>query len=109
MEAQRERARSAAKFDDSFNSDEGWVIFDPGKTTEFLGYEKLGCECKILRYREDGDKIFVITDQTPFYAESVGQAGDQGVLSADQVSLNVDDVKKVLDLGYIAAASKVDW
>jgi alanyl-tRNA synthetase len=44
-----------------------------------------------------GDKGFVITNQTPFYAESGGQVGDSGSLSTANASAVVTDTQKPLD------------
>jgi alanyl-tRNA synthetase len=98
MEEQRERARSAAKFDGSFASDEGWTLIGQGAETEFVGYDKLEADVKVLRYREDKDQILVVLDKTPFYAESGGQVGDSGVLIGNGLELRVVDTIKVFDM-----------
>ncbi len=98
MEEQRERARSAAKFDASFTSDESWNIIEPSVDTKFLGYDTLTAEMKTLRYREEGDYIFLVCNQTPFYAESGGQVGDQGIIKGENIELKVVDTFKVLEM-----------
>ena len=104
MEEQRERARSAAKFDGSFASDEGWTLLSPSLETEFLGYETLEADAKVLRYREVGDQVLLVLDKTPFYAESGGQVGDTGTLIGSaaeggvRTELKVVDTIKVFDM-----------
>ncbi len=98
MQEQRERARSAAKFDASINSDEGWEIIAPGVATRFVGYEALTADTNVLRYREVGDDILLCLDQSPFYAESGGQVGDSGVLKGKDIELRVTDTFKVLEM-----------
>ena len=98
MEEQKERARKASKFSGDLLSDDAWTILDSGRDSEFLGYETLSSHSKALRYCELEDEIYVVLDKTPFYAESGGQVGDQGVLSNKEVSLKVMDTIKVLDL-----------
>jgi alanyl-tRNA synthetase len=72
--------------------------------TEFIGYEQLTAPANILalldpkssslKQAEAGQEIQVILDQTPFYAESGGQVGDQGYLSGTHVLARVLDVQK---------------
>lgn len=59
-------------------------------STEFVGYDTLKCETKILAITKngeladlcgEGDEIGVIIEKTPFYAEMGGQVGDCGVIS----------------------------
>jgi alanyl-tRNA synthetase len=76
------------------------------QVTEFLGYkqpqstakvEALLVDGKSVESAEAGNKVQVILDQTPFYAESGGQIGDRGYLSGDTVLVRVEDVKKESD------------
>ena len=77
--------------------------------TEFLGYETETAEGVVLAILRDGarvteavagDEVAVVLNQTPFYAESGGQAGDTGsVFTAAGAELAVGDtVKKAGDL-----------
>ncbi|MBM4250958.1 MAG: alanine--tRNA ligase [Deltaproteobacteria bacterium] len=98
MEEQRERARSAAKFDASLASDEGWTIISPQKETRFVGYHELTCESRVTRFCEVGDEVLICLDRSPFYAESGGQVGDTGWLRTDEVELKVVNTFKVLEM-----------
>ncbi len=78
---------------------------DSAADSAFVGYESMAGEGKILvlmvagqqvQEANQGDFVEVITDSTPFYAESGGQAGDLGILSAPQGSLQVLDTQKVV-------------
>jgi alanyl-tRNA synthetase len=90
MEQQRERARGASKFAGSAGLPAELVASLP--PTVFLGYDRLdedGCGVvAILRdgrpvpSAAEGDEVVVLLDRTPFYAESGGQVGDTGELSA---------------------------
>ena len=97
MDAQRERARSASKFDIDYNDSS--VI--QGET-QFVGYEALERESRVVSALKDGvsaplhvgDKGAILLDVTPFYAESGGQAGDTGVISSGTSKFRVDDTQK---------------
>ena len=99
MAEQRARAKSANKFKMDRNLD----LNMPGETT-FLGYDSLTASGTILRLLKDsqpveslttGESGTVILDQTPFYAESGGQSGDQGEIRSDQAVLDVSDCQKL--------------
>ena len=104
MNAQKEAARAAGKF-----KMDAKIEYD-GAKTQFTGYDGThGNNLNVLalyRTAEDkletvtqlnqGDTGIVILDKTPFYAESGGQVGDQGVLAHPQGQLTVSDTTKVL-------------
>ncbi|WP_414616156.1 alanine--tRNA ligase [Stenotrophomonas geniculata] len=102
MEQQRETARAAGKFGGGVTLPAELVAtLSP---TRFLGYDRLqAAGLTVLAVLKDGrpvqsadagDAVIVITDQTPFYAESGGQVGDTGVLTGSGVRLAVDDTQK---------------
>jgi len=86
MEAQRQRARAAGKFTVDYTDK-----IDLDGETEFTGYETLSGQAKVI---EVIDNSIVVLDQTPFYAESGGQAGDVGTLQSDQNIFKVADTRK---------------
>ncbi|MEM9942709.1 MAG: alanine--tRNA ligase [Planctomycetota bacterium] len=86
------------------------------KSTRFLGYEKHQCETIVKGLIEDfeGDessvdslttsevnKQCVVVQETPFYAESGGQVGDQGILTNDDGEFEVWDTQKTGDVFYL--------
>jgi alanyl-tRNA synthetase len=98
MERQREQARAASKFKMAAG------VEYHGKPTEFLGYESLETEGRIVAiYREgtqveelqSGETAAVVLDRTPFYAESGGQVGDRGELVGSGGTFVVDDTQKI--------------
>ena len=97
MQQQKDRSRAA-----SLTDTEDWIVLDPDKTNEFLGYDSLELESRILRYRKvktKGREVFqIVLNKTPFYAESGGQAGDAGELIFKTESLQIIDTKKENDV-----------
>ncbi|WP_110947485.1 alanine--tRNA ligase [Pseudomonas bohemica] len=98
MDAQRERARSASAFGMDYNS-----LVKVDVATEFTGYSATAGEAKVVAlYKEgaaveqlhEGEDGVVILDKTPFYAESGGQIGDSGYLTAGDARFDVSDTTK---------------
>ena len=90
MKKQKTRARGSKKF--SINKEKfQWQIISKGKDSHYLGYESLTSHAEIRKISRNNDKIILILDQTPFYAESGGQIGDIGIISVDDHHLTVED------------------
>ncbi len=96
MNEQRERSRAGSKMTGDVFTDAGIDLNVP--KTKFLGYEQLETKAKILKVVQDGMKIKVIVDQSPFYAQSGGQTGDAGVLFNDGASVMILDTQKINDI-----------
>ena len=88
LERQKEMGRQANKQELG-----DWVELSEGDT-EFVGYDILSCETKLLRYRKVNQKgkdfYQVVLTKTPFYAEMGGEIGDTGTLG----NVRVLDTKK---------------
>ncbi|MPV67841.1 alanine--tRNA ligase [Burkholderia sp. BE17] len=99
MARQREQARAAGKF----KATQG-LEYTGAKTT-FHGYEEIAFDdAKVVALYVDGSSVsevkggqdaVVVLDHTPFYAESGGQVGDQGVLANASTRFAVADTLKV--------------
>ena len=106
MERQRAEARKAWAGSGEAATETVWyAIKDRVGATEFLGYEAEQAEgviAAIVREGAETDRLaqgqsgLVIVNQTPFYAESGGQVGDTGFLTAAGVRANVSDTQKKL-------------
>jgi alanyl-tRNA synthetase len=73
-----------------------WVTLHEGQAGTFIGYDTLVATTKVRRFRaigEDGE-VEVLLATTPFYAESGGQAGDSGTLTAGALVIEVSDTQK---------------
>lgn len=104
MEAQRVRAREAREVTSYMGSEDTPINkIDASIETEFVGYDKLEEEAKILVLANDenfleelseGNKGYVVTDKTPFYAEMGGQVGDTGYIIGNDFKAYVYNTKK---------------
>jgi alanyl-tRNA synthetase len=104
MENSKKIARANWKGSGDKSVEKKWFkIRDELKPTEFLGYEFEKAEGVILKISKDdnfineaksGDQIEIITNQTPFYAESGGQVGDQGTIETLSCKININDTQK---------------
>ena len=99
MQKQRDQARAAGKFKVAQGLDY------KGKPTQFHGYDTLKHEgAKVTALYVDGSEVttvkagdaaVIVLDNTPFYAESGGQVGDQGELRSESVRFSVADTFKI--------------
>lgn len=96
MEDQRTRSKEGSKISGEIFASSGLdKIPAHVPATTFLGYEALEAKAQILWHQTAGKQATVILDQTPFYAESGGQMGDQGVIEGQGLKLKVGDTKKL--------------
>jgi alanyl-tRNA synthetase len=109
MDKQKQKARAAWAGSGEAATDTVWFsVRDKVGATEFLGYETERAEGVVAALLRDGKEVValkagesgaVILNQTPFYAESGGQVGDTGSMSADGALARVTDThKKVADV-----------
>ncbi|HOE69197.1 MAG: Alanine--tRNA ligase [Candidatus Omnitrophica bacterium ADurb.Bin314] len=96
MEAQRSRSKESSKIAaEIFAKSDLEKIPSHLPGTVFLGYDTLAADAKVLWCQIEGNHATVILDRTPFYAESGGQIGDQGMLESDCLAMKVLDTKKL--------------
>ncbi|QBK05706.1 alanine--tRNA ligase [Hylemonella gracilis] len=98
MDKQKNQARAAGKF----KMDKALDYTGAGNV--FVGYEKLEAAAKIVALYVDGTPTaqlkagqdgVVVLDTTPFYAESGGQVGDEGLVIAGSARFEVADTQKI--------------
>ena len=100
---QKKRSRKARKNADA----EAWVSDSTDlsdiNSTAFVGYTENECDSDVLAIIKDGERVdmisegenaIVITEKTPFYAESGGQVGDTGTIFNDNCETEVDNTTK---------------
>ncbi|MCT8976926.1 alanine--tRNA ligase [Clostridium sp. CX1] len=104
MQSQRERARAAREETNYMGAEDTILNKIPLEIeTVFEGYETLSTISKVrvivkdekfVTSAEEGDKIVIVTDNTPFYAEMGGQVGDKGVIFNSSFKAEILDCKK---------------
>lgn len=99
MQKQRERAQQSSQFGADYAN-----VVSVDHTTQFTGYEKIEQTSEVVAIVVDGEEVesvsdaaeaLVFLDQTPFYAESGGQVGDTGTLTAGSNTVAVVDTVKL--------------
>jgi alanyl-tRNA synthetase len=107
MAEQKAAARAAWKGSGEKASDEIWFdIAEEAGSTEFTGYAGHEGEGQVVAIVRDGarveragpgDKVVILTNQTPFYGESGGQMGDTGTITGEKgFAAEVEDTSKPL-------------
>ena len=98
MQEQRDRAKRSVKKGRA-EEELAAVAAEVGRT-EFLGYERLEAEGRLVAILGEGGRIPVaqeggeirfVLDRSPFYAESGGQVGDHGLVRAPGGTIRVED------------------
>ncbi|MFO7964547.1 MAG: alanine--tRNA ligase [Desulfobacterales bacterium] len=101
MERQRDQSRSVAAFSEI--SDAYKKLTSAGFKPEFVGYDALSCNARIMMIvrkgtdvteASTGDVIELVTDKTPFYGEAGGQVGDRGEASGPGFEITINNTIK---------------
>lgn len=110
VKEQRERARNARE---NAGQDAWKGSADATKdmaATEFCGYTDFDCTAVVsaivsgdnsVEFAENGEKVTVVLNKTPFYGEGGGQAGDVGVLAGDGFTFTVTNTEKTAEGVYL--------
>ena len=93
MEKQKKLAKSGQKFEMD-NIDLIWKLETDQSHSTFVGYDSISITSKIINYSTNNDKLIIVLEKTPFYAESGGQIGDTGVIKNDNFFAKVIDTQK---------------
>lgn len=99
MNQQKERARKSTKekignIGVSLTSLDDFNLVS-GYPTIFTGYDELKSFAKIIGFKVEEEKIFIVLDKTPFYVESGGQISDTGTIQIDDQKINVVELIKI--------------
>ncbi len=92
MEKQRERGRAAQKKEIIVAATEGEAT--GLQATKFLGYTQTNAHAQLIDVVKADKDTFLVFDQTPFYAEMGGQAGDTGEALINGVLVHIVDTVK---------------
>jgi alanyl-tRNA synthetase len=106
MRKQKQEARASWTGNADAASEAKWfAVLDEVGRTEFLGYDTEEAEGIVLAMFKDGGRVMaanageaveIVTNQTPFYGESGGQAGDTGHVHSAKAEGQVTDTQKKL-------------
>ncbi|MCF6301869.1 MAG: alanine--tRNA ligase [Devosiaceae bacterium] len=104
MAAQKAIARASWSGSGSAADDAIWFqVAEKNDPSEFLGYDSETAEAQVVALVRDGKLVkkldagqegYLVCNQTPFYAESGGQVGDRGYISADNCEGEIVDVQR---------------
>jgi alanyl-tRNA synthetase len=103
IEDQRTRARRTGGFETETARPVLRELTGRVGTTAFVGYDQLNAEGvvqvllkgdQLVKEAREGDEIEVVLDVTPFYAEGGGQAGDQGLLTGTDGSVEIRETTR---------------
>ena len=104
MDRQRAKARAAWAGSGDTAAEAIWFpLREKLGATEFLGYDTEIAEGVVTALVKDGkeidgakagDEVAIVMNQTPFYAESGGQVGDNGILSGEGARVRITDTQK---------------
>ncbi|MCT7983862.1 alanine--tRNA ligase [Laspinema sp. A4] len=106
MEEQRVRSQAAHETIDLTVQGSLDKLAEHIRGTEFLGYSEPVTTSEVtvilmggnsVESATSGDRVQIVLDKTPFYAESGGQIGDQGFLSGQDSLVRIEEVKKESD------------
>ncbi|MFN4082231.1 MAG: alanine--tRNA ligase [Bacteroidia bacterium] len=94
LNEQKQRARKATEI-----TTDDWLLVGKDIQPEFIGYDRLEAEVKIVKCRKvkaKGKELFqIVLNQTPFYPEGGGQVGDTGkLLSVNEIILVQNTIKE---------------
>jgi alanyl-tRNA synthetase len=106
MEEQRKKARKHWK--GSGEEAVGTIyreLIEQVNNVNFIGYNEMQANSKVVALLHDGEQVSqarvgeqveILTETTPFYGESGGQAGDIGSISADGLKVDIIETRKPL-------------
>jgi alanyl-tRNA synthetase len=101
FKAEMEKQKSRSKTDAAKETGD-WILIGKDAKSEFIGYDNLESEVKIIKYRrlkQKNKELFqLVFDKTPFYAESGGQVGDTGYIESANEKIYITDTKKENEL-----------
>jgi alanyl-tRNA synthetase len=118
LEAQKTRSRATAKFSQDvmrFGQFYSSLREKEGLQSEFLGYDRLETDARILSIviggervdeAKEGEDVELVLDRTPFYPEGGGQVGDRGDITTDEGRAMVADTQTAAP-GVIVMSAKV--
>lgn len=118
MDQQRQRAKADSQAKKQGHAD--LSVYRPyidNHPTEYIGYNEIEADVRVLAIivdgaevpeAEAGEKVELILDRSPFYAEAGGQTADHGTVRSADGEVSITDVQKVgkkvwIHRGYVSS------
>ncbi|MCL2539045.1 MAG: alanine--tRNA ligase, partial [Oscillospiraceae bacterium] len=110
MERQRLRAREERRSKEEIGWEDDMFASLDIEATEFAGYETLRTDSELLYMvvegeeadtAAEGDRVTILLDKTPFYAEAGGQVSDVGFIRTEDSLVKIDACKLSMEGYYL--------
>ena len=72
-----------------------WTSMNDDLSSNFVGYDRYHTKTKLKAFTKVNDDYYLVLKETPFYSESGGQVGDNGIIKSASFKSEVLDVQNV--------------
>jgi alanyl-tRNA synthetase len=110
MARQKEQSKKGSKFKvQEDNVKAFYEIKEKFGETNFIGYEEVVAQAKLIAKEEVAGEFYLVFDKTPFYGEGGGQLGDKGeIFSKEGKIASITDTQKPVDGLHVHISSDAD-
>lgn len=110
MARQKEQSKKGSKFKvQEDNLKVFYTIKEKFGETQFIGFDEVVGEAKLLAKEEIDGEFYLVFDKTPFYGEGGGQVGDKGEIHSKEGKLaSISDTQKPVDGLHVHVSPDAD-
>ncbi len=110
MARQKEQSKKGSKFKvQEDNLKVFYTIKEKFGETQFIGFDEVVGEAKLLAKEEIDGEFYLVFDKTPFYGEGGGQVGDRGEIQSKEGKLaSISDTQKPVDGLHVHVSPDAD-